>query len=109
MKKRRNLNGKEIDSLQNPVAKFACRFNKAQTFCDKTAYRRKQKHTKQEVLPIALLSAKPPVVSGTFIPHRLDAIFHTHLRRNRHGYFRRFRGWNRCIGIGRESWRGIDR
>jgi hypothetical protein len=33
---------------QNPVAKFAHQFNKAQVFRDKTEYRRKAKHAKQE-------------------------------------------------------------
>ncbi|MBM4208506.1 MAG: hypothetical protein FJ190_11025 [Gammaproteobacteria bacterium] len=33
---------------QNPVAKFAGRFNKAKVIDDKTAYRRKEKHVKQE-------------------------------------------------------------
>ena len=61
MKKRKNLKGIEIISIQNPVAKHAHQFNKAQIFCDKTRYSRKGKHTKQEVFPIALLDllAKP--------------------------------------------------
>jgi len=48
MKKRKNQ--RQLDGLpqQNPVAKFAHQFNKTQAFCDKTHYRRKAKHTKQE-------------------------------------------------------------
>ncbi|MDD2725094.1 MAG: hypothetical protein PHH59_13870 [Methylovulum sp.] len=48
MKKRKNQ--RQLDSLpqQNPVAKFAHQFNKTQAFCDKTQYRRKAKHSKQE-------------------------------------------------------------
>ncbi|MEC4748803.1 hypothetical protein [Methylomicrobium sp. Wu6] len=51
MKKRRNLN--EIDYVQrlNPVAKHAHRFNKAKVFDDKSQYRRKAKHSKQEAFP----------------------------------------------------------
>ncbi|MBM4207620.1 MAG: hypothetical protein FJ190_06220 [Gammaproteobacteria bacterium] len=33
---------------QNPVAKFAGRFNKTKVIDDKNAYRRKEKHTKRE-------------------------------------------------------------
>jgi hypothetical protein len=54
MKKRRNPKGIEIISIQNPVAKHAHQFNKAQIFYDKTNYSRKEKHTKQEVFPVAL-------------------------------------------------------
>ncbi len=36
---------------QNPVAKFAGRFNKAKVFDDKSRYNRKQKHAKQEASP----------------------------------------------------------
>lgn len=48
MKKRKNQRQLEDISLQNPVAKFAHQFNKAQAYCDKTQYRRKAKHPKQE-------------------------------------------------------------
>lgn len=52
MKKRRNL--KEIANSpgQNPVAKYAGRFNKAKIFADKSQYRRKAKHANQEAFPI---------------------------------------------------------
>lgn len=53
MKKRRNLNEIDILSVQNPVAKYAHRFNKAQAFADKSKYRRKAKHANQEAFPIA--------------------------------------------------------
>lgn len=36
---------------QNPVAKFAGRFNKAKVIDDKNKYSRKAKHAKQEVSP----------------------------------------------------------
>ncbi|MDD5578488.1 MAG: hypothetical protein PHY16_04315 [Methylobacter sp.] len=65
MKKRKNLKEIEIISIQNPVAKYAHRFNKAKIFSDKSKYRRKGKHMKQEVLPIFPLDvlAKPFVSS----------------------------------------------
>lgn len=55
MKKRRNLN--EIENIQrlNPVAKHAHRFNKAKVFDDKSQYRRKAKHPKQEAFPKVLI------------------------------------------------------
>ncbi|MGR9086026.1 MAG: DUF7230 family protein [Gammaproteobacteria bacterium] len=49
MKKCRNLNQIEI---KNPVAKHARQFNKAQIFVDKSKYRRKAKHPKQEAFSI---------------------------------------------------------
>ncbi|MFI3120567.1 MAG: hypothetical protein QX203_11395 [Methylococcaceae bacterium] len=52
MKKRKNPNGAEIVPLQNPVAKYAHRFNKAQIFCDKRQYTRKAKHSRQEASPM---------------------------------------------------------
>ncbi len=39
---------------QNPVAKYAHLFNKALTFCDKSKYSRKAKHTRQEASPMVL-------------------------------------------------------
>lgn len=54
MKKRKNMNEIEEGPKQNPVAKFAHRFNKAQIFTDKNHYSRKIKHGKQEVSPFAL-------------------------------------------------------
>ena len=54
MKKRKNMNKIEEAPNQNPVAKFAHRFNKAQVFGDKTEYRRKAKHEMQEVSPSTL-------------------------------------------------------
>ncbi|MGZ8162088.1 MAG: DUF7230 family protein [Methylobacter sp.] len=65
MKKRRNLKGIEIISIQNPVAKHAHQFNKAQIFYDKTKYRRKNKHAEQEVFPIHLIGLlEKPLVSS---------------------------------------------
>jgi hypothetical protein len=53
MMKKRN-NPLPTDSLprQNPVAKYAQLFNKAQTFCDKSKYCRKTKHPRQEAIPM---------------------------------------------------------
>ncbi|ESS73454.1 hypothetical protein MGMO_20c00090 [Methyloglobulus morosus KoM1] len=51
MKKRKNMNKIEEAPNQNPVAKFAHQFNKAQVFDDKTEYRRQAKHRKQEASP----------------------------------------------------------
>jgi hypothetical protein len=54
MKKRKNPQGADAVSLQNPVAKYAHLFNRAQTFCDKSKYSRKAKHQRQEAIPIIL-------------------------------------------------------
>ncbi len=54
MKKRKNMNKIEEAPKQNPVAKFAHQFNKAQVFSDKSEYRRKAKHAKQEASPFIL-------------------------------------------------------
>ncbi len=51
MKKRKNMNFIADAPKQNPVAKFASQFNKAQIFADKKRYSRKAKHGKQEVSP----------------------------------------------------------
>ena len=52
MKKRKNPQGKDCVPNQNPVAKFAHLFNKAQTFGDKSKYSRKAKHARQEASPM---------------------------------------------------------
>lgn len=53
MMKKRNIKNKiDCIEMQNPVAKFAYRFNKVQTFCDKSKYTRKSKHGKQEIFPV---------------------------------------------------------
>lgn len=52
MKRRKNQHGTDAVPNQNPVAKYARLFNKAQTFCDKSKYRRKAKHKGQEASPI---------------------------------------------------------
>jgi len=52
MKKRKNQKGAETVPNQNPVAKYAHLFNKAQTFCDKSKYSRKAKHPRQEANPM---------------------------------------------------------
>ncbi len=44
MKKRSNPNKIDCIPIQNPVAKFARQFNKAQVFADKNQYRRNEKH-----------------------------------------------------------------
>lgn len=50
-------------NLQNPVAKYMHRFNKAQTYDDKTHYKRNRKHKNAEPFPIgvSLLSETAPV------------------------------------------------
>jgi hypothetical protein len=55
MKKRKNQQQADAIALQNPVAKFAHQFNKAQIFCDKTQYRRSAKHRKQEASANSLI------------------------------------------------------
>jgi hypothetical protein len=52
MKKRKNPQGADAIPLQNPVAKYAYLFNRAQIFCDKSKYSRKAKHQRQEASPI---------------------------------------------------------
>ena len=52
MKKRKNPQGTAHIPIQNPVAKYAHLFNKAQTFCDKSKYSRKAKHPRQEATPM---------------------------------------------------------
>jgi len=54
MKKRSNPNKIDCIPIQNPVAKFARQFNKAQVFADKNQYRRNAKHRQQEASPITL-------------------------------------------------------
>jgi len=54
MKKRSNPNKIDCIPVQNPVAKFARQFNKAQVFADKNQYRRNAKHRQQEASPITL-------------------------------------------------------
>ncbi|TRW94425.1 DUF7230 family protein [Candidatus Methylobacter oryzae] len=52
MKKRKNQKGAQTVPNQNPVAKYAHLFNKAQTFCDKSKYSRKVKHPRQDANPM---------------------------------------------------------
>ncbi|TAN65785.1 MAG: hypothetical protein EPN17_15620 [Methylobacter sp.] len=52
MKKRKNPQGADCIPKQNPVAKYAHLFNKAQTFFDKSKYSRKAKHPRQEASPM---------------------------------------------------------
>ena len=54
MKKRSNPNKIDCILIQNPVAKFAHQFNKAQVYADKNQYHRKAKHRQQEASPITL-------------------------------------------------------
>ena len=57
MKKRKKPYKIDRAVVQNPVAKFAHQFNKSHVFCKKNAYRRKAKHVRQEVSPIAVFIA----------------------------------------------------
>jgi hypothetical protein len=52
MKNRKTMNKIEEIPCQNPVAKYAHQFNKAQIYVDKRDYRRKAKHVKQEASPV---------------------------------------------------------
>ena len=54
MKKRSNPNKIDCIPIQNPVAKFAHQFSKAQVYADKNQYHRKAKHRQQEASPITL-------------------------------------------------------
>ena len=54
MKKTKKSKRPDVEKIQNPVAKFAFQFNKAQTFKDKTKYRRLAKHKGQEPFTIRL-------------------------------------------------------
>lgn len=54
MKKSKILNNVAEIERQNPVAKFAHRFNKPKIFDDKSKYSRKAKHAKQEASPSIL-------------------------------------------------------
>lgn len=56
MKKHKKTKTPDTVSLQNPVAKYARQFNKAQIFADKNQYRRHAKHRKQEVSLNALIN-----------------------------------------------------
>jgi hypothetical protein len=52
MKKHKKFKPLPSATPQNPVAKFAHRFNKAQIFSDKTRYQRHNKHKGKEPFPI---------------------------------------------------------
>lgn len=54
MRKQNPGQGLPAKPNHNPVAKFARQFNKAQTYADKTQYRRKAKHRGLE--PFAIVS-----------------------------------------------------
>ena len=56
MKKQNRCQGREAPPKHNPVAKFAHRFNKHQTFADKRRYQRKAKHRGLE--PFAIVSGE---------------------------------------------------
>ena len=54
MKKQKKFKPLPDGATQNPVAKFAHRFNKAKIFNDKTRYQRHNKHKGKEPFPIIL-------------------------------------------------------
>ncbi|MGZ4958616.1 MAG: DUF7230 family protein [Methylomonas sp.] len=56
MRKQHKARGMVDTPIKNPVAKFAGRFNKAQTYADKSKYRRKAKHSGLE--PFSIVSAE---------------------------------------------------
>lgn len=61
----------------NPVAKFACKFNKAKVYRDKTKYQRTAKHKGKEPFPMLLLAILEKVsvfIMMVFVAgNRLDA------------------------------------
>ncbi|MCK9397004.1 MAG: hypothetical protein M0Q44_15595 [Methylobacter sp.] len=77
MKKRKNPKRLEIIPPQNPVAKYAHLFNKAQTFCDKSKYSRKAKHPRQEATPMVL--SRIIGIASCFTLTGLFPAGHTHL------------------------------
>ena len=54
MKKRKKSTTFPAAVRKNPVAKFACEFNKAAIFKDKRKYQRKAKHKGLEPFPMTL-------------------------------------------------------
>jgi hypothetical protein len=69
MTKTRKIPALQEQPLQNPVAKYMHRFNKAQTHNDKKQYRRTSKHKGMEPFSMYALPAlkKAPAISGSFI------------------------------------------
>jgi len=63
MTKRRPCEQATVLPRQNPVAKFAHRFNKTQIFNDKRQYQRKAKHRGQE--PFAIFSLETMAKGST--------------------------------------------
>jgi hypothetical protein len=62
MRKQNPSKGLDDKPIKNPVAKFAHQFNKAQTYADKTKYRRKAKHQGLEPFSIVV---KPAIQKGS--------------------------------------------
>jgi hypothetical protein len=62
MRKQNPSKGLDDKPIKNPVAKFAHQFNKAQTYADKTKYRRKAKHHGLEPFSIVV---KPAIQKGS--------------------------------------------
>lgn len=75
MKKHRKHKQKAIKEpvLQNPVAKYARQFNKAQVFKDKTKYQRKAKHQGMEPFIMSFFKAitKSFMASDSGLSHAL--------------------------------------
>ncbi len=63
MKKTKKLKGLSESLVNNPVAKFAYQFNKAQIYKDKTKYQRGAKHKGKEPFPMVLSVALEKVSS----------------------------------------------
>lgn len=56
MKKRKKSKGLAPATFNNPVAKYAHQFNKAQVLKDKSKYQRHNKHKAKEPFPMVLLN-----------------------------------------------------
>ena len=65
MRKQNPSKGLDDKPIKNPVAKFAHHFNRAQTYADKTKYRRKAKH--QGLEPFSIV-ADPAIQKGSRQP-----------------------------------------
>ena len=65
MKKRKKSNNLTTAVCNNPVAKYAHQFNKAQVFKDKSKYQRRCKHKGKEPFPM-MLSLSDIIGKGSF-------------------------------------------
>jgi|GEM_PF-891239 len=78
MKKHRKNKASVIMLPNNPVAKFARRFNKAHVFKDKSKYCRKAKHPGQEPFAIVLASTIAKGFNRKFVQRSILCQSHAH-------------------------------